>query len=73
MGGGIRGVDEKVVHIDDKPSFYDEVPEWVVHELLKHGGGVHKSKEHDCGFKEPLVGDEGGLLLQFFSPFTLSC
>ena len=36
----IRGVDKKVIHIDDEPSFSDHVAEGVVHESLKGGGRV---------------------------------
>jgi len=31
--------------------------------MLESGRGVAQSKEHDCGFEESLVGDEGGLPL----------
>ena len=59
MEGGVRGVDEEVIHIDDKPSFGDHVAEGVVHELLKSGRGIGKPKEHDGGFEESLMGNEG--------------
>ena len=59
VGGG----NEEVVHIDDEPSFSDHVSKQVVHEPLECGGGVAKTKEHDGGFKESLVGDEGHLPL----------
>ena len=48
---GVQGVDEKVVHINDKPSFCDHAMERVIHELLEGGWGVGESKEHDGGFK----------------------
>ena len=60
---GVGGGDEEVIHIDDKPSFSDHVSERVVHELLECGGGVAKTKEHDCGFEKSFVGDEGSLPL----------
>jgi hypothetical protein len=48
---------------DDEPFFGNHVSEGVVHELLKGHRGVGKSEEHYRGFKEALVGDEGGLPL----------
>ena len=45
-------MDEHVIHIDDQPSFVDEVLEGMVHVCLESGGGVAKSEEHDCGFVE---------------------
>ena len=63
----IVGVDEEVVHVNDKPSFCNHIPERVRHELLKSGGGVGHAKEHDGGFVESSVGDEGGFpLVAFF-------
>ena len=59
MEGGVGGVDEEVVHIDDEPSFGDHVAEGVVHESLKGGRGIGKPKEHDGGFEESFMGDEG--------------
>ena len=56
---GIGGVDEKIVHIDDEPSFGDHIAKRVVHEPLKGGGGVGKPEEHYGGFEESLMGDEG--------------
>ena len=63
VGLRVGGGDEEVIHVDDKPSFSDHVPEGVVHESLEHGGGVAKAEKHDSGFKESLVGNEGGLPL----------
>ena len=54
---------EEVVHVDDEPSFSDHVSEGVIHELLEHGRGVAKTKEHDGGFKKSFVDDEGHLPL----------
>jgi hypothetical protein len=59
----VREEDEEVIHVDDKPSFSDHVSEGVIYESLEGHGGVGKSEEHYCGFKEALVGDEGGLPL----------
>ena len=59
----IRREDEEVVHVNDKSSFSDHVAEGVVHETLEHGGGVGKAEEHDSGFKEAFVGDEGSFPL----------
>ena len=72
MEGGVGGVDEEVIHIDDKPSFGNHVAEGVVHEPLESGGGVGKSEEHDGGFEEPSVGDEGRLpLVTVLDPYVV--
>ena len=63
MGGGIGGIDKKVVHVDNKPSFHDHITKGVVHELLKGGGGIGKIKEHYGQFKESFMGDGSGLPL----------
>ena len=59
-------VDEEVVHVNDKPSFGDHIPEGIGHESLNSGGGIGHAKEHDCGFIESSVGDEGGFPLVAF-------
>ena len=51
MEGGDRRIDEKVIHVDDKPSFGDHVAEGVVHKPLEGGRGVCKPEEHNSGFK----------------------
>ena len=51
MGGLVRGEYEKVIHVDDKPSFGNHISERIVHKMLKCGGGVVKTKEHDSRFK----------------------
>ena len=62
-------VDEEVVHVNDEPSFCDHIPERIGHESLKSGGGVGHAKEHDSGFIESPVGNEGGLpLVAIFDP-----
>ena len=63
MGLFIWEEDKKIVHVNDKPSFCNHVPEGIVHESLECRGGVGKSKEHYCWFEEALVRDEGGLPL----------
>ena len=63
VGFGVRGGDEEVVHIDDEPSFSDHVLEGVIHESLECGRGIAKAEEHDGGFEESFVGDEGRLPL----------
>ena len=63
MCGFVRGEDEEVVHVDDKPSLGNHISEGVIHELLECSRGVVKTKEHDRRFKEPLVGDESHLPL----------
>ena len=59
VGFLIGGEDEKVVHVNDEPSFGDHVTEGIIHETLECGRGVGEAEQHECGFKEPLVGDEG--------------
>lgn len=59
----VVGEDKEVVHADDKPSFNNEISKQVIHESLEHSRRIHESKAHDCGFKEPLVGDKGSFPL----------
>ena len=59
----VGGVDENVIHVDDKPAFGNHVMEGVVHESLKSSRGIGKPKEHDGGFKQSFVGNEGCLPL----------
>jgi len=63
MSSGIGGEDEEVIHVDDEPSFCNHVPEGVVHESLKSGRGVGEAEEHNSGFKETFMGDEGSFPL----------
>ena len=63
MEGGVGGVDEKVVHVDNEPSFGNQIAEGVVHETLEGGRGVGEAKEHYGGFEEAFVSDEGGFPL----------
>ena len=63
MEGGVRGVDEKIIHVDNEPSFGNHIVEGVVHETLEGGGGVGESKEHHRGFEKSFVGNEGCLPL----------
>jgi hypothetical protein len=55
--------DKKIIHIDDQPSFSDEISKGIVHEMLKNGGRIHKAKEHDSGFEETIRGDKGSFPL----------
>ena len=63
MEGGIGGVDEEIIHIDNKPSFGNHIVEGVVHKTLESGGGVSESEEHHGRFKKSLMGDEGSFPL----------
>ena len=63
MEGGVGGVDEEIIHIDNEPSFGNHVAEGVVHEPLEGGRGIGKSEEHYGRFEESLVGNEGRLPL----------
>ena len=51
MEDSIGGVDKKIVHVDDEPSFSDHIVEGVIHEPLKGGGRVGEPEERDHGFK----------------------
>jgi hypothetical protein len=51
-------VDEQVIHVDDEPSFGDEVVKEVVHERLERSGGVTESEEHDSWFEETKRSDK---------------
>ena len=57
--GGVGGVDEEIIHIDDKPSFSNHVVEGVIHEALEGSGGVGEPEEHYGRFKESFMGNEG--------------
>ena len=57
--GGVGGVDEEIIHVDNEPSFGNHVTEGVVHEALESGGGVGKSEEHHGRFEKSFVGNEG--------------
>ena len=57
--GGVRGVDEEIIHVDNEPSFSNHIVKGVVHESLKGGRGVGKSEEHYSGFEKSSVGNEG--------------
>ena len=60
-------VDKEVVHVYDKPSFCNHIPEGIGHESLKGGGRIGHAEEHDSGFIKSSVGDEGGFpLVAFF-------
>ena len=63
MSGSIRGIDEEIIHIDNKSPFCDHIAERVVHEPLKGGRRGDKAKEHYGWFKKFFVGDEGGFPL----------
>ena len=72
MEGGVGGVDEKIIHVDNEPSFSNHITEGVVHEALEGCGGVGESEEHHGGFEEPLMGDEGGFpLVSVFDPYIV--
>ncbi len=54
-------VDHHIVHVHHHAPVSYKVPKDCVHHGLECGWRVSKSKEHDCWFVEPLVGDEGRL------------
>ena len=63
--GSIGRINQEVIHVDDKPSFSNHVMKGVVHEPLEGCGGVGESEEHDSGFEQPLMSDEGCFPLVF--------
>ena len=72
MEGGVGGIDEEIIHIDNQPSFSNHVAEGVVHESLEGSGGIGEAKEHYGGFKESIVGDEGCLpLMTVFDSYVV--
>lgn len=46
MLGSVARIDENVVKLDEYESV-EEIPEYVINETLKHGGGVCEAKGHD--------------------------
>ena len=72
MEGGVGGVDEEIIHIDDEPSFGNHVAEGVIHELLKGSRGVGEPEEHHGRFEESFVGDKGCFpLMTVFDPYVV--
>ena len=63
MGGCIRRIDEKIIHVDDEPAFCDHIMKRVIHESLESGRGVSKAKEHHSWFKESFMSDKDGFPL----------
>ena len=63
MGGHIGGVNEEVIHVNDKPSFCDHIAKGVIHEALESGGGIGETEEHHRKFKESFIGDKGSFPL----------
>jgi hypothetical protein len=60
MCGEIIGKDQKVVHIDHKPSFVDFLLESSVHVGLECGRWIAKSEEHDIWFVKTKFSSKGG-------------
>ena len=63
MGGQVGGVNEEIIHVNDKPSFCDHVAKGVIHEALESGRGIGETKEHHDWFKESFMCDEGSFPL----------
>jgi len=57
----VGSCNKHVVHVHCQPSFLDFVLEYGIHHCLEGGGGVGHPKEHDHGFVQSFIGDEGGL------------
>jgi hypothetical protein len=60
-------MNEQVIHVNDEPSFSDEVAKKMVHECLERGRGVAESKEHNSWFEETEGSDEHHLPVVFRS------
>ena len=63
MGGHIGGINEEVVHVNDKPFFRDHIVKGVIHEALESGRGIGETKEHHSGLKESFMSNEGSFPL----------
>ena len=63
MGGRIGGVNEEVVHVNDKPSFHNHITKRVIHEALESGGEIGETEKHHHRFEESFMGDEGSFPL----------
>ena len=63
MDGCIGGVNEEVIHVNDKPPFRDHIMKRVIHEALESGGGIDETEEHYCRFAESFMGDKGSFPL----------
>ena len=63
VGSLVGGEYKEVIHVDDEPSFNNHVSEEVIHEVLECGRGVIETEEHNGGFKQSFVGNEGCLPL----------
>jgi len=73
ISGGVGGVDEEIIHVDDKPSLGNHISEGVVHELLKGGWGVHEAEKHHSWFEEAFVGNEGSFPLMAILDSNIDC
>jgi hypothetical protein len=64
--------DKEVIHVDNQPSFGDEILQGVIHEMLKCGRSVHEAKEHNSWFKESSRSNKGGFpLITFIYPYIV--
>ena len=63
MGGRVGGVDEEVIHVDDKPSFCDHIVKGIIHKALEGGRGISETKEHYGWLEESFVDDESSFPL----------
>ena len=61
MDAGVRRIDKKVTHVNNEPSFCNHITKGVIHELLKGGRGIGKTKENYSWFKECFMGNESSL------------
>ena len=63
MGGRVGGVNEEVIHVNDKPSFCDHIVKRVIHEVLESGRGIGETEEHYHRFEESFMDDKGSFPL----------
>jgi hypothetical protein len=67
MRGIVRGKDQEIIHVNDKPPFGNHIVEGIIHESLEGGRGIIHAEEHDHRFKEAFMDNEGTFpLISFF-------
>jgi hypothetical protein len=67
MRGVVRGEDQEINHVNNKPPFGNHIMEGIIHESLEGGRGIIHAKEHDHRFEEAFMDNEGTFpLISFF-------
>ena len=55
----VQGEDKDVVHVYNKPSFFNFHPEYMIHERLECRRGITETEEHHRGFIQASFCYEG--------------